>query len=495
VKKSGAPLLECLECGTKYDVQYMLSCPKCGGLLSVIYSYDHIKEEIDTKVLASRVPGVWKYRELLPVSKDADIVSLGEGGTFLHNCPRLAREIGIKKLYIKDETTNPTGSFLDRGATVVITKALELGFKEVRCVGKGNLGASLSAYAAKAGMSCDIFVPREIDIGKLYQIVAYNANVKLVDNFKKALKEVERPEKSYLVTTTDPFFLEGEKTTAIEIIEQLGWKSPNRMFIPIGTGGHITATWKALNELVKIGILKNRNVKMCGVQVQGYSPIVDALRKGQESMKPIEHTRSEGLELSVEHPPYGPTALKAIKDSNGTAVEVSNQEILNAIRLLASNEGIFAEPAAASTIAGLRKLIEAGELDKNEEVVCVITGEGLKDPMTARKFVDRISEIERTIKHVEQRQLVIRIGETKERILQILSEKEQHGYGIWKILKERFGYDTKIPSVYQHLIELGQLDLIKKTVSRSVSGRPKRHYYSLTEKGKELQKILEKLKI
>lgn len=491
-----APQLECLECGTKYDVQYMISCPKCGGLLSVIYPYDYIAEKLNAKALATRVPGVWKYRELLPAPKSEDIVSLGEGGTFLHNCPRLAKEIGIKKLYIKDETTNPTGSFLDRGSTVLITKALELGFKEIYCVAKGNLGASLSAYAAKAGMNCSILAPKEIDLGKLYQIIAYNANVKLVESFDKTLREVEKSrEKTYFVTMTDPFFLEGEKTTAIEITEQLGWRLPDRMFIPVGTGGHISQAWKAVKELSRVGILKNKSVKMCGVQVEGFTPIVEAIRKGRELMKPIQHVHAAILEISLENPPYGSMALKAIRESGGTAIDVSNQEILDAIRLLASNEGIFAEPAAASTIAGLRKLIETGEVDKNEEVVCVITGEGLKDPITARKFVKRISEIEKTIKQTEKRQLMIRIGETKEHILQILSEKEQHGYGVWKLLKEKFGYETKIPSVYQHLIELSQLGLIEKTVSKSISGRPKRNYYCLTPKGKELQKTLEKLKI
>ncbi len=464
--------------------------------MSVIYSYDYIIKNLDAEALAARIPGVWKYRELLPAAKSEGIVSLGEGGTFLHNCPRLAKEIGIKRLYIKDETTNPTGSFLDRGSTVVITKALELGFKELYCVAKGNLGASLSAYAAKAGMKCSILVPKEIDLGKLYQIIAYNADVKLVDNIDKASDEAEKSrEKSYFVTMTDPYFLEGEKTTAIEIIEQLGWRLPDRMFIPVGTGGHISQAWKAVNELFRIGFLKNKSVKMCGVQVEGFTPIVDAVRKGQELVKSSEHLHAAILEISLQNPPYGSMALKAIRESSGTAIAVSNQEILDAIRLLASNEGIFAEPAAASTVAGLRKLIETGEVDRTEEVVCVITGEGLKDPITARKFVKRISEIEKTIKQVEKRQLMIRIGETKEHILQILSEKEQHGYGVWKLLKEGFGYETKIPSIYQHLIELSQLGLIEKTVSKSISGRPKRNYYCLTQKGKELQKTLQKLKI
>jgi threonine synthase len=461
--------------------------------LSVLYDYDEIASRISISQLGSRVSGVWKYIELLPVKPSAEPISLGEGGTFLHNCPRLADEIGVRRLYLKDETSNPTGSFLDRGTTVAITKAKEFGFKSVAGVAQGNFGASLAAYSAKAGLHCRIDVPREIDLGKLYQIIAYGVEVRLAKNAEEVIPESSK--ETLRITPNGPYFLEGEKTTAYEICEQLHWQVPSRIFVPMGNGGHISMMWKAIQELKTLGFLKESGVMMSGVQAIGCSPIVDAFRAGREEIEPAEVCQTTAFDIGLKNPTHGSTAVRAINESGGTATTVTDEEMFEATKLLAKTEGIFAEPAAASTIAGLKKLVEEGEVDWDEDVVCVITGAGLKDPAAARRMIERVREIEQMIEHSEERKMMVMMGETKRHILQVLAEGELYGYGIWRALLDRFGSDMKIPSIYQHLLELRGLGLVERTRVQQVRGKPSRFYYRLTEKGRRTAEILDRLRI
>lgn len=486
--------LLCPKCGNEYEVQRMsLACARCGETLTVAYDYETVKRTIDIETIDNRQAGVWRYFELLPISKGGHTVSLGEGGTYLHRCGRLAESIGVRKLFIKNETTNPTGSFIDRGTTVALTRAIQLGFESVSCAPTGNLGASLAGYAAKAGLECKIFISREVDLGKLFQMIAYGAEMRLARDAEEALVEARKEaDRSYLVTPADPFFLEGEKTVGFEICEQLGWRTCDRVVVPMGTGGNLSMIWKSIKELCEVGLIKSASSMMTGVQAEGCDPIVEAFKNRGQFIRSAAKPRTIALDIAVKNPMYGSAALRAIRESRGSAIAVSDAEILEATRQLAKTEGIFAEPAAASTLAGLKKLIDAGKIERSEEIVCVITGAGLKDPGTARKIVERLKEVDALLRRMEERRLTTKLGDTKTRILEILSSRQLHGYGIWKELKEAFGLEISIPSVYEHLAELEMLKLIRRIRIEAVAGRRVRQYYSLTDVGRDAVRAVSK---
>ncbi|UCH02969.1 MAG: pyridoxal-phosphate dependent enzyme, partial [Candidatus Bathyarchaeota archaeon] len=287
----------------------------------------------------------------------------------------------------------------------------------------------------------------------------------------------------FLATSSNPFLIEGEKTIAYEICEQFYWNPPSRIITPMGTGGLTYMIGKGLQELTQIGFTDQASSKITGVQAEGCSPIVEAYKNQRNEIEPFVDPTTFAIDIKVRNPPYGKMALKAIRDSNGTAIAVSDDEILAAIRILSKTEGIFAEPSAASTIAGLKKLIRLKEIDKDEEVVCVITGAGLKDPSVIERLVEDKRRVKMFVHGVEGRRLT-KLGETKAQILGMLSNKELHGYGIWKILKDKYAKIT-IPSVYQHLSELEALGLLRKGELQRIIGNRKRRYYYLTEKGKK----------
>ena len=474
-------MMRCIYCNNPQPLGLSTTCPDCGEQLTIEYDLDSISQVLDRDELRRRDPGVWKYFELLPVKIDRNIVSLGEGGTFLQKCDGLTKALGLERIYIKNETTNPTGSFIDRGMTVLVSKAREEGLRSLSCVPKGNLGASLAAYSAKSGMKCWVQLGSDIDLGKLYQMIAYNANI-LLENGRTTSKH--RGEAFYIMPS-NPFLVEGEKTIVYEICEQMNWQAPTRILSPMGTGGLTSMLWKGLQELTRLGLLDNTSSMITGVQAEKCSPIVEAFRNHLEDVKPFEENDTIAVDIRVADPPLGEMALKAIKESNGTAVAVSDSEIIEAVRLLAKEEGIFAEPSAASTIAGLKKLILNGEVAKDEEVVCVITGAGLKDPSIMESLVRDRRRVKMFVHGIEER-WVTRLGETKNKILQILYERTLHGYGIWKALKEEYSLEITVTSVYQHLSELVSLNLLNRGEVRRVAGERKRRYYELNEKGKQV---------
>jgi len=485
-----AELMQCTKCNRTYSMsQPYVLCKTCGGILAVKYDY----ASIDASLLRneSRPPGVWGFWKLLPLDDRANIVSLGEGNTFLHRCGRLAEQIGLRKLFAKDESTNPTGAFVDRGTTVVVSKAKELGYRSVHCRTKGNLGASLAAYSAKAGFTCRVLVPGKIDLGKFYQMVAYGVHIELSrrrveDEYGEATSLPEGDyARSYPVTVNDPFLLEGEKTTGYEICQQLGWSSPDWVVVPMGSGSHLAMIWKGIKELESIGIIDRRKVKIAGVQAEGCAPIVEAFARGADRIRPAKATRTIAVDMAVRNPRHGYLALQALRESKGTGITVSDPEIVEAMKILAKAEGIFAEPAAASTIAGIKLLVDSGRVDRTESVVCVVTGMGLKDPSSARKLVGRTQQAKKTVRKIEGAGVVGRMGKTKLRILQALGGQELHGYGVWRAL-QRFNVKLDISSVYQHLMELEAAELIRKTKTQSIGGKPERRYYRLTAKGEDL---------
>jgi len=383
--------LVCINCKSEFSLDEIIyHCKKCNDLLEVQTDLEKAKELISKRTLASKPLSVWKYSDLIPVFDRNKIVTINEGGTKLHKCSNLAEEFGIKKLYVKNEGENPTGSFKDRGMTVGVTKARELNAKEVACASTGNTAASLSAYAAKAGLRGIILIPHgAVAMGKLAQSIIYGAKVIAIKgNFDEALPLIIEASKSlglYLLNSINPFRIEGQKTAAFEICEQLDCHAPDRFIIPVGNAANISAYWKGFKEFHELDLVKNLP-KMIGIQASGASPIVQAVKEGRDRIKPVDNPNTVATAIRIGKPASWKKALTAIKESKGNAESVSDEEILYAQRLLARKEGLFVEPASASSIAGLKKLIESGSIDKDEEIVCVATGHGLKDPDSALKF-------------------------------------------------------------------------------------------------------------
>lgn len=486
--------LKCTSCGKTYPPNITMElCSECKGFLTMSYNFEFIKTQLKNKI-ENRSPGVWRFFELLPLEKSSHIISLGEGGTYLQRCDKLAKILAVRRLYVKNETTNPTGSFIDRGVTVAISKAKKEGFKALSCVPTGNFGASLAAYTAKAGLKCIIFLSPEIDLGKLYQMIAYDAEIVVESSFKEAFSRMEKTDRGSLITPVNPYFLEGEKTIGFEICEQLGWITPSRIVVPMGTGGLISMIWKGIREMDYTGLIHRLSTKMIGIQSNGCCPIVEAFKQNNETIKPFNEPKTLAIDIKVGDPILGQMALRTIRDSGGTAATVSDSEILEATRLLAKTEGIFAEPSAASTIAGVKKLREMKEVDGDEDIVCIITGAGLKDLTTAKKMSEDRRRVRMLIESVEGGRVTTRLGETKTRILKILSNRELHGYGIWKKLTDDYELTITLPSVYQHLAEMEILGLLRKGGAYFVVGNRKRHYYTPTEEGLEVLKILGSLK-
>ena len=399
---------ECINCGAKYemnDVVYF--CRKCGDLLEIQYDYDALSAKLSKSNWRSVPLSVWRYRDFMPVSETTKIISLGEGGTGLHLSSRLGQQIGLKHLYVKNEGENPTGSFKDRGMTVGVTKAVELGAKSVICASTGNTSAALAAYAAKAGLACEVLIPSgKIAYGKLAQAMIYGAKVLQVrGNFDQALDIVlklsEMHRSIYLLNSINPFRIEGQKSLGFEICDQLNGETPDRVVVPVGNAGNISAIWKGFSEFYRLGFVSSLP-KMVGIQAAGAAPIAHAILNGDDVIVPVKKPETVATAIRIGAPVSWKKAMTAIRESSGTAEIVSDEEILAAQKLLARVEGLFVEPASASSIAGLIKLVEKGIIDKEERVVCVTTGHGLKDPDTAVKMSEQPIEVEAETSEIER---------------------------------------------------------------------------------------------
>jgi len=379
--------LQCFECQARQRTENTsFRCEKCGGLLEVKFNLSDRSPNWKNRSLS-----VWKYKELLPIDRQESIISLGEGGTGLHHCKRLGKKLGLKKLYVKNEGENPTGSFKDRGMTVAVSKAVEKHRRRVICASTGNTSASLAAYSAKAGLDCIVFMPKgKIAPGKMIQVIMHGARIVEVDgDFDKALeivvKLVADRKDLYLMNSVNPYRLEGQKTLGFEIHDQLDGQSPDAVFLPVGNGGNISAVWKGFNELQQLGLSKDKP-RMIGIQAAKAAPIVHAIRNHASRVLPVAKAETIATAIRIGSPINWPKVLRAIRDSNGTAETVTDIQILNAQTQLARDEGIFVEPASAASIAGLEKMVGDKKIDRNDTIVCVTTGHGLKDP----SIIDRI---------------------------------------------------------------------------------------------------------
>lgn len=361
-------------------------CAVCGSPLEIVYDYRSIAERLSKNVIKKREWTMWRYRELLPLEDLSRIVSLDEGGTPLLRSKRLADKLRLKNLYLKDETRNPTWSFKDRGSSVGVSKALEIGAKAVGCVSSGNMAASVAAYAARAGVKCFVLVPSEAPLEKLVQMLIYGANTFSVGAPYAEICKVglgtSRGYGLYWIHNDAPMRIEGQKTSSMEIWEQLGWKVPDKIIVPTSSGGNLSAHWKAWTELHSMGFIEDLP-SMVAVQAEGCCPIVRAFRQKRENIEHFGEPKTKVSSISNPDPPSGKRVLKILQKSCGMAAAVSDEAMLNAQELLARTEGIFAEPAAAAPIASLEELLRTGFVDKDETIVCVITGAGLKDTKSA----------------------------------------------------------------------------------------------------------------
>nr|WP_319374443.1 threonine synthase [uncultured Methanobacterium sp.] len=388
-------MMKCISCGAEYsDQEIIYTCKKCGSILEVI-----CQPNVSKDVFSCRKSTMWKYKEFMPVDP-AGIVSLEEGGTPFCKCDKLGKELGVE-LYVKVEGSNPTGSFKDRGMSVGITKAMELGVNTVGCASTGNTSASLAAYAARAGLKCVVLLPAgKVALGKLAQAMFHGAQVLSVrGNFDQALEAITSLALQghlYLLNSINPYRLEGQKSIGFEIVDDLGWKSPDRIILPVGNAGNISAIWKGITEFHRAGFI-DELPRMTGIQAEGAAPIAHAIWECQDDIVPVENPETVATAIRIGAPVSSKKAIRAIYESDGLAETVSDEEILSAQKLLARTEGIGVEPASAASIAGLIKLVNTGKIDKGEQIVCVVTGHVLKDPNIAIDACEEPIEIDADI--------------------------------------------------------------------------------------------------
>jgi len=385
--------LKCLDCGTEYPIeQDLITCPRCGGLLEII-----LEPKKDFSFNKLKGKGVWRYKELI-AGEYKEIVSLNEGNT------PLIKSAYNSNLYFKFEGANPTGSFKDRGMTVAISSAKSLNYKVVVAASTGNTAASAAAYASRASLRSYIVLPKgKVAIGKLAQSILYGTTILEVDgSFDIAMNSVMRLYKElkivYPLNSFNPWRLEGQKTIAFEITEDIG--VPDNVIVPVGNAGNIYAIWKGFTELMSMGII-DKVPRMIGIQAEGAAPIAKAIEKGLDKPEFVDSPETVASAIRIGKPVNWKKAIKAIRSSNGFATYVSDSEILEAQKELARKEGIGAEPASVASYAGYLKLLKEGKIDKNEKTVLILTGHALKDPdaMTkaeARRILvnpEHISEI------------------------------------------------------------------------------------------------------
>lgn len=378
----------CVGCGAIYaeDVRSYV-CGECGNLLELVKDGPVSRTGLYGE---SSEPGIWRYRKALPLEADVEPVSLSEGNTPLVLVGRMGAKVGLKGLHVKNEGQNPSGSFKDRGMTVAVTRAVRGGSKLLVCASTGNTAASMAAYAARAGVTAMVTVPAgKVASGKLAQVYAYGAKIIRVEgDFDAALqitlKVAEEIKELSVMNSVNPYRIEGQKTNAYEIYEQLGYKVPDYVVLPVGNAGNISAIWKGFKELREWGI-SDSLPRMVAVQAAGAQPIVEAFEHGRDSVVPV-HPKTIASAINIGNPASWRKALAAIRDSKGMALAVTDEETISARMDLASTEGIFVEPASAVPIAAVKKL--KGKIPSNATVVCICTGNGLKDQESVRVQLD-----------------------------------------------------------------------------------------------------------
>ncbi|HEY9762308.1 MAG TPA: threonine synthase [Trichocoleus sp.] len=417
--------LKCKECGEKYELGAKHVCEDvCFGPLEVVYDYDEIRRRVTRETIQAGPNSIWRYRDFLPVASDNPI-DVGTGMTPLVQANRLARRLGLKKLFIKNDAVNmPTLSFKDRVVSVALTRARELGFSTVSCASTGNLANSTAAIAAHAGLDCCVFIPSDLEAGKVLGTLIYAPTVMAVhgnyDQVNRLCSEVANTHGwGFVNINLRPYYSEGSKTLGYEVAEQLGWQLPDHIVAPLASGSLFTKIYKGFQEFVNVGLVEDKAVRFSGAQAEGCSPIAQAYREGRDFISPVK-PNTIAKSIAIGNPADGVYALEIARKTNGNIESVTDAEVIDGIKLLAETEGIFTETAGGTTVAVLKKLVEAGKIDPEETTVVYITGNGLKtqeavngyigEPLTIEPKLDsfeRALERARTLDRLEWQQVLV----------------------------------------------------------------------------------------
>jgi threonine synthase len=397
--------LKCRECGQEYPISPLHVCETCFGPLEVTYDYARIRAAISRKLIESRPHNLWRYRELLPVDSEPEAGPFS-GFTPLVHAKHLGTVLGIKNLYIKDDTVNhPTLSYKDRVVSVAITKAREFGFTTVSCASTGNLATAVAAHAARAHLKCYIFMPEGVESGKIVGSTIYGAQVITIrgnyDDVNRLCSEIaDKYGWAFVNINLRPYYTEGAKTFGFEVAEQLGWKVPDHIVVPTAGGTILPKVAKAFKEFKEVGLIKEANFKIHSAQAEGSAPVIHALHKHTDLIEPVK-PNTIAKSIAIGNPADGFYVLKAVRESGGWGDVASDPEIIDAIKLLARTEGIFAEPAGGTTLAVAKKLIEQGRIKRDETVVVAITGNGYKTLEAVANAIEQPVIIEARLKEFD----------------------------------------------------------------------------------------------
>jgi len=407
--------LKCKECGQEYPIAPLHVCETCFGPLEVTYDYAKIRAAMTRAKIEARPHNLWRYRELLPVDSEPE-VGPHSGFTPLVHCKRLGAELGLKQLYVKDDTVNhPTLSYKDRVVSVAITKAREFGFTTVSCASTGNLATAVAAHAARAGLKCFIFMPEGVEAGKIVGSTIYGAQVITIrgnyDDVNRLCSEIaDKYGWAFVNINLRPYYTEGAKTFGFEVAEQLGWKLPDHIVVPTAGGTILPKVAKAFKEFKEVGLVKGPNFKIHSAQAAGSAPVIHALHKGVDLITPVKPD-TIAKSIAIGNPADGYYVLRAVRESGGWGESATDPEIIDAIKLLARTEGIFAEPAGGTTLAVTLKLIKQGRIKPDEIVVVSITGNGYKTLEAVAGAIERPFVIDARLREFDL--LFERLGEAK----------------------------------------------------------------------------------
>jgi len=396
--------LRCRECGARYPETPQYICEECFGPLEVEYDYDVIRATVSRERIAAGPWNLWRYADLLPVDA-AKAQGIPSGFTPLLRADQLGAAIGLKNLYIKNDCVNPTYSFKDRVVSMAVTKAVEFGFDTVGCPSTGNLANSVAAHAAKAGLRAFVFIPADLEQAKVNASLVYGPNLVMVDgNYDDVnrLCAMVADEYGWAFANVNmrPYYSEGGKTLGFEVAEQLGWRAPDHVVVPMASGSVLTKIKKGLDEFKKLGLIDNRPTRVSGAQAEGCSPIVSAYRAGADFAEPVR-PNTIAKSLAIGAPADAPYALRIFRETGGQAESVTDDELISGIRLLAETEGIFAETAGGVTVAVLKKLAESGRIAADEVTVAYITGNGLKTSVVLEGHLGQSLRIKPTMRSFE----------------------------------------------------------------------------------------------
>jgi threonine synthase len=398
--------LQCRECGQDYPKEPLHICETCFGPLEIVYDYDAIGNTISREKIAARDKNLWRYRELLPIDREPQ-VGMYSGFTPLVKAHRLAQALGVKELYIKDDSVNhPTFSYKDRVVSVAISKAIEFGFDTVSCASTGNLANSVAAHAAKAGLNCYVFVPDGLEQGKIIGSAIYGPKTIAIegnyDDVNRLCSEIgDKYGWAFVNVNLRPYYSEGAKTYAYEVAEQLGWKLPKHIVVASAGGTILPKLAKAFKELVEVGLVQDTGCKIYSAQAAGCAPIINALHKGTDLISPVK-PNTIASSIAIGNPADGYYVVHAVKDSGGWGDSVTDDEIVDGIKLLARTEGIFTEPAGGTEVAVTRKLIQKGRIPRDESIVISITGNGYKTLEAVSRRVEQPYTIKAALEDFDQ---------------------------------------------------------------------------------------------